>query len=116
MSLKCCQTVAGLSTFWRVATAPMRLSAKGIMTWRATLGDQIVSESTSATRGVVAASQPRRSASRLPGVEVMMTVTGRVAAMAWQRPSVSSMTQMTSSTSLASHESSAWRKIAGSSS
>jgi hypothetical protein len=53
-----------------------RGSANGIATRRATSYAQIVSESTSATSGVDAASQPSLSAGRLPGTSVTMTVTG----------------------------------------
>jgi len=42
----------------------------------ATLSAQIVSESTSATIGVRACSQPTRSASRFPGISVTRVVTG----------------------------------------
>ena len=110
MSLRCSQTVRGSATFCLVPTPPTRGSANGSQTRSATSAAQMVSESTRATSGVLAASQPRRRASRLPGTSVGMTRTGYWRAMRRQASSVRSMTQMTSSTRLASQDSSAWRK------
>jgi hypothetical protein len=115
MSFRCCQRVLGFATFWRVPTPPTRGSANGLATSSATSGAQTVSESTSATRGVDARSQPRRRASRLPGTLVGTIVTEYSDAIAIERSSVTSMTQMTSSTLLSSHDSRARRKVAGSS-
>jgi hypothetical protein len=86
-----------------------------MQTLSATSGAQTVSESTRATSGVRAASQPRRSASRLPGTSVTITVTPSSRAI-WMEPvSVMSITQMISVTLLARQETSAARNSSGSS-
>ncbi len=103
----------GAATFCLVPTPPTRGSANGSQTRTATSPAQMVSESTRATSGVRAASQPRRRASRLPGTSVGMTRTGYSLAMRRQAVSVTSITQMTSRTSLTSQDSSAWRKTRG---
>ena len=115
MSLTRCRKPDGSCTFCRVATAPTSRSRNGIATFSATSDAQMVSLSTRATSGVVQASQPRTSASRLPGTSVMITVTGCSAATRRHAVSVTSMTSTTSCTPSWSHDAMALAKITGSS-
>ena len=102
-------------TLCRVPTPPIRGSANGLHTSAATSGAQIVSESTSATSSVDARFHPRRSASRLPGTSVVITVTGYRLATSRQVASDTSITRITSRTRLANHDSIAAAKTTGSS-